>query len=126
MLKKLYILFITLVVVSLSSACSSDSAATTQNLQGNWVGSDMAAVVSERSIEVSFVSDDTRSLYWSGSFFPYIVEGTTLNSERNEEAMRFSITATPVDFKQFTYKDGQLSYDVTMFGVTRTIHLERE
>lgn len=100
------------------------------NLIGSWheVTSDkthtnMTALISADHIDVSMDLNDVTDLYWTGTF------------NTNETSNSFSVTSVVEPnaedhlsqsvSKIFNYKNGVLSYQFTMLGVTSTIHLSR-
>ena len=124
------------------TACGSSESSTAQApqvkeppvLEGTWnqVNSNsetsyQQAVIQGDTMEIYWVSDnDTKSLYWSGSFTapktadePYVWESTG-----DTEAMAFALLASQDESKTFTYEDGQISYDVSALGTTQTVRLE--
>ena len=105
------------------------------DLSGTWVqvnkeseGSYQEAVISGDTIEVNWISPDTKSLYWAGTFVapttadePYV-----WTSENDTEKTSVAILASTAETKDFTYADGQLSYEVTALGVTKTVRMEKQ
>lgn len=102
-------------------------------LQGTWAMADgtdefnMVAGVHAGTIEITWVSDGTKALYWRGTFdVPANVEnGTKISSKADKKALASSILGSQDDVKVFTYEDDTLSYDFTVMGTTKTITLTR-
>lgn len=85
------------------------------------------AVITDDTIEINFISDNesSRFLYWSGT---YETPSEDINeyvwtSKRNAEKTDTALLASPDDTKDFTYKDGKISYEVSMMGTTTTVNL---
>lgn len=103
------------------------------DLTGTWAsepneGSYQEAVITENTIEINWVSEDTTALYWSGTYTApdSAVNEYTWTSERDKEKTDTALMASGDDTKEFTYKDGVISYEVSMMGVTKTIELEKK
>lgn len=122
-------------------AKSNDSQAVQQeapqppDLTGEWkqVNSEsedsyQAATITGDTIVINWVSTDSKALYWAGSFTAPTTddEPYTWDSENDHEQTDTAIMASSDDTKTFTYEDGQISYDASMMGVTKTIRLEKE
>jgi len=96
------------------------------DLSGTWRQSDvddvrMTAEISNGHIEIKMYSNVVNGLYWGGTFVP---------SNTSQESFDITSTADETGLSQnttkiFNYKDGQLSYEFTMLGKTRLIHLTR-
>ncbi|MEV7632907.1 hypothetical protein AB0N64_10905 [Microbacterium sp. NPDC089318] len=87
------------------------------------------ATVTAGTIEVFWVADagDTEALYWAGSVeVPTEGDSFTFDSVNDTEKTKNAILASGDETKTFTYKDGELSYDVTVQGVTKTVRLGLE
>lgn len=85
------------------------------------------ATITDSTIEVYWVSADTKALYWAGTFVaptkadePYTWDSAN-DTEKTSSALLASGDAT----KTFTYKDGTLSYEVTALGVTKTVTMTK-
>lgn len=106
------------------------------DLVGEWVQTNsesedsyQVATITADTIEVNWMSEsnDTRALYWAGSYaaptspgaFEWVSENDT---EKTAGAMLASGDAT----KTFAYDDEVIRYDVTAMGVTKTVELERQ
>ena len=107
------------------------------DLTGEWKQSNsnsedsyQQATITADTITVEWVSDggDTRSLYWVGSFEPPMEanESYTLTSEGDVEAMQSALLASSEESKNFTYENGEISYEVSALGTTTTVRLEQE
>lgn len=88
-----------------------------------------SATISDDSITVYWVSDngDTKSLYWAGTYTapenadePYTWESINDTTQTSS-----ALLASSAESKEFTYQDGQISYEVTALGTTTTVKLEK-
>lgn len=108
------------------------------NLDGTWKSvnneSDDAwqeAVIDGDAITINWVSDggDTKSLYWAGTVDP--TDGKTVEdvfaweSVNDTEQTSKALLASGDDTKKFTYENGQISYEASVMGTTKTVRLER-
>lgn len=141
-MKKLITLCLCAIMALSMAACSqqaTDTGATeTQtekkvlNLEGTWISDDEGMVhqaeIKNGVIEIYWVSEDTKALYWAGTYEaptddkePY--SWTSANdTEKTSTAMLASSDAE----KTFTYEDGVLSYSASAMGVTKTVKLTRQ
>ena len=106
------------------------------DLTGEWKQTNSAsdtdyqtAVITGDTIEIYWVSetDESKSLYWAGTFTapttadePYTWESTNDHTKTDS-----AILASTDETKSFTYENGQISYEVSMLGTTKTTHLEK-
>ena len=104
------------------------------DLTGTWKsedndGSYQEAVISEGRIEINWVSDggDTKSIYWIGTYEAptEAVDEYSWTSERNKEETDTALLASTDDTKDFTYKDGVISYEASALGTTKTVELTK-
>ena len=123
----LSMLLVGAMAISLSACDTSDERI---DLSGNWEqegkeDSYQAGYISEDMIEIFWIFDGTKALYWSGSYEAPTdnVKEYSWESENNKEKTDSALLASGDDFKTFTYQDGKISYDVSVQGVTRTITL---
>lgn len=105
------------------------------DLTGEWTQTNsnspesfQSATITGETIEVSWNSTDSKSLYWAGTV-TVPEDGSTSftfdsanDTSKTESAMLASSDAT----KTFTYADGELSYEVTALGTTMTVRLEKQ
>ncbi|MDQ0574300.1 hypothetical protein [Agromyces albus] len=123
-----------------SAAASNEAEAEPQpepaDLVGEWVQTNsesedsyQVATITADSIEVNWISEsnDTRALYWAGSYTAPTSPGTfewvsQNDTEKTAGAMLASSDAT----KTFAYDEDVIRYDVTAMGVTKTVELERK
>lgn len=102
------------------------------NLSGIWTsenrdGSYQEAVITESSIEINWVSDEgaTKSIYWAGTYTApnEFVEEYSWVSDRDKEKTDSALLASTDDTKEFIYKNGKISYEVSAMGTTTTVEL---
>jgi hypothetical protein len=99
-------------------------------LSGEWHqsnppdGVSVTAEISSDSIQIMVKMDGTEGIYWLGSFDPKIIAGT-IESQGDSDAMALEIFASQESVKTFTYKDGTLSFQFSMLGISQTIQLTR-
>lgn len=129
------ILFALLALV-LVSACSSTAASESESngvtvTAGTWsmVDSDdtlnMEAIVKDDNIVITWITDNTSSLYWKGSFPKTAQDDEDIVSKGDTEEMAQSLLGSQDDKKTFTISDGVLSFPMTVMGTTRVIKLEQ-
>ncbi len=89
-----------------------------------------AATITDSGIEVYWVTDngDTRSLYWAGTFAVPQDAGDsfTVTSENDHEKTDAAMLASSDDTKVFSFRDGELSYEVSALGTTTTVRIARQ
>lgn len=106
------------------------------DLSGNWAqkgkeGSDsfQAGYIKDGVIELFWISDggDTHMLYWSGSYEPptSAEDEYTWESVNDKIKTDSALMASGDDTKTFEYKNGEISYEVSIMGQTGTITLVR-
>lgn len=107
----------------------------TTDLTGTWTsenndGSYQEAVITENSIEINWVTDDgaTKSVYWVGTYTAPTdpITEYAWTSERDKEKTDNALLASTDDTKDFSYKDGVLSYQVSAMGTTTTTELKKD
>lgn len=105
------------------------------DLTGEWVqvnseseDSYQEATITEDTITVNWVAPDSTALYWAGTFEAPTTadEPYSWDSVNDTEQTSTAILASPDETKTFTYEDGQISYEVSMMGVTTTVRLEKQ
>lgn len=104
------------------------------DLTGSWIETNtdsetkMSAEITSDTIEVYWSADETRALYWSGTYAAPTEAGTyTWSSVNDHDKTDSALLASGDDTKDFTYNsDGEITFDVTAMGVTKTVHLAKE
>lgn len=115
---------------------SDDSTATANeseempDLSGNWEQegkgeSYQAGYISDDVIEIYWITDDSKALYWSGSYEPPTEKTDSFSWESRNDKKKTdkALLASLDDSKIFTYDSGKISYEVTVQGVTQTVKL---
>jgi hypothetical protein len=94
------------------------------SLNGTWKADGFDATVSDNSIEVNIVDDksETSSLYWKGTF---PVGSDKVVSEADTEALASSMLGSQDDTKEFTVKDDEISFKITIMGTSKVVHLKK-
>lgn len=118
------------------TACSGkgEEKGTVPDLTGSWIETNtdsdakMSAEITSDTIEVYWSADETRALYWSGTYAAPTEAGTyTWSSVNDHDKTDSALLASGDDTKDFIYNsNGEITFDVTAFGVTKTVHLTKE
>ena len=118
--------------VSMLTACGGKAEATS-DLSGTWTSeksgdSYQEAVITDNYIEINWMSKDTKSLYWAGSYIApeSAVTEYSWTSENDTEKTGSALLASGDDTKEFTYKDGVISYEASAMGTTKTMKLTKQ
>lgn len=105
------------------------------DLNGTWVQTNSnskdswhEAVIEGDTITINWTGEDTKSLYWAGS---YVAPDTTEDayswtSENDVEKTSVALLASTAETKDFAYADGVLSYEASALGTTMTVKMERQ
>ncbi len=91
------------------------------SLNGTWTAEGLEAVIADNSIEINIVGDNTRSLYWKGTF---PAGDESVKSMADAEALSSSMLGSQ-DEKVFTVKEDQIDFEMSIAGTTKTVHLEK-
>lgn len=81
----------------------------------------MGAKIAAGTIQVDMVGDATIMSYWYGTF-ENVKDGGTVTSKAIDNGRIFLSTAPT---KDFTYKDGKLSFQISAMGITNVVELTR-
>jgi hypothetical protein len=100
------------------------------NLNGNWnYKSDSlsfeASVSSKRITIYILLQDDSKGLYWQGTFPEKAQEGDTITSQADTEALASSLYGSSDESKKFKFQDGKLSYEFSIMGTTTDVQLQK-
>ncbi|RSX52991.1 hypothetical protein [Bifidobacterium samirii] len=98
---------------------------TNSNSDESW----MEATISGDTIEIDWVGQDTKSLYWKGSYeAPGEAGDWKWTSKGDTETMKTALMASQDDTKDFAYSaDGQeLTYEASALGTTMTIRMSKQ
>ncbi len=121
-----------------SQAAQAENRGAPLNLDGEWVqtnsesaDSRQEAVIEGDAITIYWVSDggETRSLYWAGTVVEpvdvTVHDPYTWDSVNDVEQTSKAMLASGDDTKTFTYENGELIYEASAMGTTKSVHLER-
>lgn len=135
-MNKLIILIVAVLLGISLSACGSTpdaqpASSKTTSLTGSWTTDsdpdfEMHATVGANDIVIMWVSpsDESKSLYWKGTF--NADGGSHILSKADTDALESSLLGSQDKSKQFTYDDDELSFEMSVMGTTKTIHLHRK
>ena len=125
-------IFALALAVSMLTACGGMAEATS-DLSGTSTSeksgdSYQEAVITDNYIEINWMSKDTKSLYWAGSYIApeSAVTEYSWTSENDTEKTGSALLASGDDTKEFTYKDGVISYEASAMGTTKTMKLTKQ
>ena len=106
------------------------------DLKGTWKQSNSN---SENSYQIAAIDDDTISiywytvddgttaLYWTGTFeAPTTGDNYSWDSQNYHDQTDTALLASSADTKTINYSNGELSYEVTISGVTATVKLQKD
>lgn len=86
----------------------------------------MTATITNDRIDVKMDTGDTSGDYWVGSFKSSNRSTSfTVQSTADTSAMEFDILASQDANKTFTYNDGDLSFPMSIMGVSTIVHMTR-
>lgn len=134
--KLLSILAAASLAMSLAACGGTSSSAGPADLTGDWKQANsnsetsyQTATISGSTIEVYWydAATETKALYWAGTYTAPTdaTEPYTWESENDTEKTSTALMASGDATKTFTYEKGEITYDVSMMGVTQTVHLKR-
>lgn len=86
------------------------------------------ATIDENTITIYWydASEESRSLYWSGTFdVPEGEKEFEIVSQKYAEITDKSLLSSLDDTKRFAYKDGEVVYETSVKGTTSTVRLQR-
>lgn len=104
------------------------------DLTGTWKSTNsdsedswMEATITSDTIQIGWVTADTRSLYWIGTFeAPNQPGDWSWTSQADREKMDTALMASQDDAKDFTYTETDgLSFDASAMGVTKTVKMTK-
>jgi hypothetical protein len=109
-------------VLALSS-CGTDQAPTAASTAGSYTSNDgkFEADVTKDQIEIFLVSEDSKSLYWSGTWS----SGDTVTSQANVKKLESSLLGSQNKSKEFAVGSDAISFKFSILGTTRDVTLER-
>mgnify|MGYP001098426879 FL=1 len=113
-----------------NSTASANESEEIPDLSGNWEQegkgeSYQAGYISDDVIEIYWITDDSKALYWSGSYEAPTekTDSFSWESKSDKEKTSTALLASLDDSKIFTYDSGKISYEVTAQGVAQTIKM---
>lgn len=125
------IIFVITLLTAVLTACGGRTEAIS-DLSGTWTSqksddSYQEAVISDNYIEINWISTDSKSLYWAGTYISPndAVSEYSWISENDKEKTDSALLASGDDTKEFTYKDGVISYKTSAMGTTTTTKLKK-
>ena len=145
-MKKQILMMVMISTISLSiTACGkSDTPNNTVNqtettmeestdLTGTWIseesdGTYQEATITDNYIEINWVTPDSTSLYWAGTYVAPsgAVDEYSWISENDTEKTDSALLASSSETKEFTYKDGVITYEASALGTTKTVELKKQ
>ena len=105
------------------------------DLTGTWKQTNSAdeeryqeAEISGDTMTINWISPDTRSLYWAGTYVAPTEPGDshTWESENDTSQTDTALLASTSATKEFSYENGVLSYEVSALGTTTIVKLEKQ
>ena len=105
-----------------------DLTGTWKQTNSNSADSFQEATITGDMIEIQWVAPDQKSLYWAGTV-EVSEDGSTdftWDSVNDTSKTDGALLASGDETTTFTYKDGELSYEVTAMGTTMTVRLAQE
>jgi hypothetical protein len=112
-----------------SMPASSASSTESTTLTGEWsyAKDSMAfdAEVAGDMINIYLTLDESRGLYWAGTFEEAAVDGQIVASNADTAALEASLYGSQSDTKEFTFRNGQIEFEFTIMGVVTEIGLTR-
>jgi len=102
-------------------------------LVGTWIQTSgmsnvtMTATITDNNISIEMGANNETGLYWVGTFdtSPRYERQFVITSVGDTDAMRSKLLASLDSTKDFTYKDGDLSFHFSIMGVSSVVHLKR-
>lgn len=129
MIKRIIALILLFIGAALLTGCAQPSSTEPVDLNGDWSYSsdsvNFEATVKGEQIQMNLIMDNSEGLYWSGSFSTDALNGDTIVSYADVEALDASMLGSGDEQKNFVFKDGALTFSFTIVGVTQNIVLTR-
>ena len=89
----------------------------------------MEATITEDTIEINWVSSDSTSLYWKGTYeAPTEAGDWKWTSDGDRETMQSALLASQDSSKEFSYSadDEELIFEASALGTTATIRMSKQ
>jgi hypothetical protein len=115
----------------LAGCAATPSSTVPTELTGDWSASSSSssstfdAVVTNDAIVVYLTLDESRGLYWSGTFEESAVNGQDIVSDADVEALEASLFGSQSEAKTFIFTNGEIVFEFTIVGVTTDVKLQR-
>ena len=150
-MKKLLASIIAIIFVAFLSACSSTPATTPLGTpskasagitsapeapvvditpvtwNGVWVTHPefMSLEIVDNLVTIHIVTADSKSLFWKGTWDPAAktIDATKIVSKADISALSSSIMGSSEKTKPFTYANGEITFEFSMMGTTKTVHV---
>lgn len=94
------------------------------SFDGKWHAQNFDATIKGNHIEIQLKYDDSSSLYWQGTF-PQDTDAREITSVADKKALDASILGSQDNSKVFAFDHGELTFEMSMLGTTRTVHLKK-
>lgn len=126
------VLLVALLIAVVLHSVFSQEPVEQEDLNGRWesVGDDfaMTAFVENDDFQIELhLADGTRGLYWKGNF-PLPEETSSefsIFSQADSDALELSLFGSNLEEKEFVYNSGNIEFEFTILGTTRTISMEK-
>lgn len=129
MIKRIIALILLFIGAALLTGCAQPSSTEPVDLTGDWSYSsdsvNFEANVEGDEIQINLIMDNSEGLYWTGSFSKDALNGDTIISHADVEALDASLLGSGDEQKTFLFKDGTLVFSFTIVGTTQDIVLKR-
>lgn len=122
-------------VTEIPAAPAPETPAPAPDLTGEWEQSNKssdtsyhAATITADAIQIYWINTEkeTKALYWAGSFTPPAdASPYTWESVNDTEQTAHALLASRDESKTFSYADGEISYEASAMGVTKTVRLQK-
>lgn len=116
-------IFVVLAVLMLA-ACGSSNTPTKANetTVGTWKTDGYEADITSSTITIYLVNQDTRGLYWKGTWSD---GSSTVTSTADKTALDSSLFGSQDSTKDFHVQGGKIEFEMGIMGTTRKINLEK-
>lgn len=105
-----------------SAATSSSTSSKPVSSVGTWKAEGFEAKITEDEIIVYIVMDNTKSLYWTGTFAEGVGE---ITSDADVEALASSMMGSQDETKKFQVSPHEITFEFTIMGTMSTVYLKK-
>lgn len=120
---------ILILVIAMLTACGVKRSVAGEYKQSGSNKSDayQIATVTDDYIEIFWFNKDgnTTSLYWAGTFDTKNKNNIIVNSKNDTSKTKGAMLASSDEYKKIEYKNGAISYKMSIMGTTTTVKLEK-